>query len=360
MPIRFSVRFVLRSGLALFALAAVAAVPHQSSAQSTATIVVSNQNSGQWEHDLQADLIAEKFDTLDTTADHLRSEKTRLPGGQWQLRLFYSALDAPQQSEQDSVEHITHLEHWMTQRPNSITARVALATALTRWAWVARGHGYADTITPEGGRLFEERMKEAHVILEGSQKMPVLCPQWYSAMMAVGVAQNWEFDRLHKILDDGVKLEPGYYYLYMQYANYLLPKWHGADGEASKFAATSADALGGDAGDILYFQIATSLIKRGDGDFSVHEMDWPRLQHGYQALLSQYGSAHFPENQLAYMAWKFQDPAVARQQFALIGDAWNRSVWGDREEFDRARDWAQSPTPALLPGQGQLKPFAIH
>ena len=60
------------------------------------------------------------------------------------------------------------------------------------------------------------------------------------------------------------------------------------------------------------------------------------------------------------MAWKFQDAAVAHQQFTLIGDNWEAGVWGDRNYFDRARDWAQSPTPALLPGQGQSPPAVIH
>lgn len=353
MPTRFSLRLAFGSVAALLSFALSLAAPCGSSAQTSAGIAVSGQDLAQWERDLQADLIAEKFDGLDQTADQLRSEKTRLPGGQWQLRLFYTALDAPQQTEQDSEEHIAHLEHWMSQRPNSVTARVALATALTRWAWVARGNGLANTVTPEGWKLFGERMKEAQTVLEGSPKM---CPQWYSAMLAVGVAQGWDRGRMHKVLEDGVKFEPGYYYLYTEYANYLLPKWYGHAGDASNFARTSADAVGGDAGDILYFQIGTNLIRRGNGEFPVHEMDWQRLQRGYQALLSQYGPAGHTENQLAFMAWKFQDAAVARQQFALIGNSWNRNVWRDRNAFDRARDWAQSPTAALLPGQGQIQP----
>jgi hypothetical protein len=350
MPIRFSVRFAYTFSVVLLTFGVVVTSPRSLSAQGTA----------QWERDLQGDLIAEKFDGLDATADQLRSGKTRLPGGQWQLRVFYSALDAPQQSEQDSAEHIAHLEHWMSQRPNSITARVALATALTRWAWVARGHGYANTVTPEGWRLFRERIDQAQIVLEGSQKMQIMCPQWYSAMLTVGTAQGWDLERMHQVLEEGVKFEPGYYYLSQQYANYLLPKWHGRSGDASSFARTSADAIGGDAGDILYFQVATELIKRGDDEFPAHEMDWQRIQRGYQALFSQYGSAHFPQNQLAYMAWKFQDANVARQQFEVIGSSWNRNVWGNRDYFDRARDWAQSPTASLLPGQGQLQPAAIH
>lgn len=355
MLIRFPVRLASLAA-ALLALALAWSFPHTSSAQAAAPA----QNLVQWERDLQADLIAEKFDSMDQTADRLRTEKTRVPGGQWQLRLFYIALDAPQQTEQDSVEHIAHLEHWMSQNPKSITARVALATALVRWAWVARGHGYSNTVTPEGWRLFKERIDNALTILDGSQNMSVKCPQWYSAMLAVGIAQAWDRNHMREVLDEGIKLEPDYYYLYLQYANYLLPKWYGHAGDASNFARTSADELGAGAGDILYFLIGADLIRRGNNDFPVHEMDWQRLQSGYQALISQYGPARFPENQFAYMAWKFEDPAVAHQQFALIGNTWNRDVWGDRNYFDRARDWAQSPTTALLPGQGQTQPPVIH
>jgi hypothetical protein len=346
------VRSLARLAVVLSLLAPGFAASGAGFAQSGATgPEVPAQNLGRWESSLQADLVAEKFEGLDSTADHLRSEKTRLPGGYWQLRVFYSALDLPDKTEQDSSEHIAHLEHWMSQRPTSITARVALATALTRWAWVARGHGLANTVTPDGWRLFDERIKEAQVILAGSAKMPTMCPQWYSAMLGVGTAQGWDAARMHQILEEGIKFEPGYYYLYLQYANYLLPKWHGHPGDASSFASTSADAVGGDGGDILYFQIATELIKRGDGDFPIHEMDWQRIQRGYQALKSEYGAARRTENELAFMAWKYQDAAVARRQFALIEGNWASTVWGDRNYFDRARDWSQAPTPGPLPGQ---------
>jgi hypothetical protein len=349
MPIRFAVRLSCMPAIVFLALAIAWLAPQASFAQT----VVREHSLSQWEHELQADLIGEKFDDLDRTADQLRTEKSRFPGGEWQLYHFYTALDAPQQTEKDSAEHIAHLQHWMSQRPNSITAPVALATALTRWAWVARGHGYANTVTPEGWRLFGERMNEALEVLQGSEKMSVMCPQWYSAMLAVGTAQGWNRDRMHNVLDDGISLEPGYYYLYRQYANYLLPKWHGRPGDASSFALASADAVGGDAGDILYFEIGTELIKRGNDEFPAHEMDWERLQRGYQALVSQSGRDGYRANQLAYMSWKFQDSTVARKQFELIGDAWNRIVWANRNYFDRARDWAQSPTTGLLPGQGQ-------
>ncbi|HVT96480.1 MAG TPA: DUF4034 domain-containing protein, partial [Acidobacteriaceae bacterium] len=163
-------RLAVRTGfVAVLLTFCLVATPGSSWAQTSPVSTISADDLRQWERDLQADLTAEKFDTLDEIAGRLRRDKTRLAGGTWQLRVFYAALDVPGKTEQDSAEHIAHLEHWMAQRPNSITARVALAAALVRWAWVGRGHDYADAVTPEGWRLYEERMKEAQTILEGSQ-----------------------------------------------------------------------------------------------------------------------------------------------------------------------------------------------
>ena len=300
--------------------------------------------AGGWANTIESDLIAEKFDELDRMADGYRLYKTRVPGGAWRLRQFYTVLDAPQLTDKDSVEHITHLQHWMTARPNSITARVALATSLHRWAWVARGNGLANTVTPEGWRLFKERAQEALVVLQGSQDMQPMCPQWYSEMMTVGLALNWDGNREKEIFDRGVQFEPGYFYLDEQYANYLLPKWDGKPGEAVAFAKDAADRLGGDGGDELYFEIAPVLIKRGNGSFPVKEMDWARIQRGAQVVVTKYGSINRIPNELAFMAYKFNDAAVARQQFALIGDRWAIGVWRDRQFFDRIRDWAQGQT----------------
>jgi Domain of unknown function (DUF4034) len=296
---------------------------------------------GRWMRSIESDLIAEKFDDLERMANDYRASKSRVPGGEWRLRLFYTALDAPQQTDKDTLDHLAHLERWMKAHPESITPRIALATSLHRWAWVARGNGLANTVTPEGWRLFDERIKEAQVVLEGSANIHTMCPLWYSEMMTVGLAQSWDAKRVKENFERGIQYEPGYYYLYLQYANYLLPKWDGNPGDAAKFAKSSADRLGGEAGDLLYFQIATVLIKRGDGDFPIKEMDWSRIQRGYQALTTQFGVDRRTKNQLAFMAYKYRDVTVSRQQFALIGDDWARGVWRDRKFFDRARDWSQ-------------------
>jgi len=72
------------------------------------------------------------------------------------------------------------------------------------------------------------------------------------------------------------------------------------------------------------------------------DSNWDRIQHGYQALSIQYGTSKRTMNQLAFMAYKFKDAPIARQQFASIGDKWSPGVWKDRQVFDRARDWSMA------------------
>ena len=296
----------------------------------------------QWSRLIETDLIEEKFDDLDRMAAQFRSEKTRSPNGEWKLSGFYSALDKPMLTDKDTLDHLAHLKHWIAQKPESITARIALATSLHRWAWVARGNGQSETVTPEGWRLFGERIQESLKVLKAAANLHEQCPQWYSEMMIVGLAQGWDEAKVKEVFEQGIQFEPEYFRLYKQMANYLLPKWYGKPGEASAFAKTAADNVGGEQGDAIYFQIATAVIGKDGKEVSAHEMDWPRIQRGYQAWTAQYGTTRWLKNEIAYFAYEFRDAAIARQHFEQIGDHWSREVWRDKERFDRARDWAQS------------------
>jgi hypothetical protein len=297
---------------------------------------------GQLVRDVRTDLVKEQFDTLDRTAEGFRRSKARWAGGGWKLRTLYEALDAPHQTDPDMVAHLEHLRHWMTARPESMTARVALATSLTRWAWIARGNGTADKVTADGWQLFGQRIQEAETVLAGSQNMKTMDPQWYSEEMVVGLAQGWDEKRVREVFERGVQFEPEYQYFYKARAGYLLPKWYGKPNDATDFAKAAADHVGGEMGDYLYWEIATVIIKRGNGNLDpfVAQMDWARIQRGYQTLQSQFQLNRRERNELAFMAYKFKDKGVAEQQFASIGQEWSRGVWRERNFFEKARDWA--------------------
>src|SRR5271155_87211 len=87
--------------------------------------------------------------------------------------------------------------------------------------------------------------------------------------------------------------------------------------QSAEFAKQEADQAGGDAGDQIYYHIATELVALGDDEFAPQELDWQRIQRGYASISTHYGPSERLKNDLAYMAWKYQDVSVAASQFAL-------------------------------------------
>ena len=93
-------------------------------------------------------------------------------------------------------------------------------------------------------------------------------------------SEQWEQDRLQALFRKAVAFEPEYYYYYRMLADSLLPKWGGEEGEAARFAAAVADGIGGKKGDLIYFEIATTLVCACG---KVHEqgingLSWPRIK----------------------------------------------------------------------------------
>ena len=283
------------------------------------------------------------YDAIDRLATKYRSEKTRLPGGGWELAYLYEGLAAPDRAHPE--DHIAELNAWIAARPQSITPRVALAGVYLKYAWVARGAGYADSVTPEGWKLFDERAAKAKQVLDDAANITPMCPEWYEKMQTVALAQNWDKDRAEALFQKAIQFEPDYLYFYKSHANYLLPKWDGDEGDAAAFAKRSADAIGGAKGDYIYFQIGMVVADAKSGA-NGGGLDWARIQRGYRAQRELFGrNMNGDVNHLAFFAWRFQDRAVARQALAQIGDKWSKNVWKTRKRFEQVRTWAMQSDP---------------
>src|SRR5207245_8973441 len=115
------------------------------------------------------------------------------------------------------------------------------------------------------GRLFRQRERQwleavwrAHLKSKAilDQAAPAKCPDWYVAMQKVARGQSWDLPQHYVLLQQAIAFEPGYQYYYRIHTDYLQPKWSGEEGDPARFAEESANRVKGDAGDILYFQIA--------------------------------------------------------------------------------------------------------
>ncbi len=293
-------------------------------------------------------LAEDRFDDLDCLADSLRQNKITFPSGVWKLRALYWGVSEPQghATPEDWADFLDRLNRWVSSKPNSITARVALAKAYAAYAWVARGQDSADSVTANGWKQFAERTTKAKQILDDASQLVTKCPEWYFAMQQVAMAQQWDKAQAVNILQQAIAFEPTYYAYYRRHADYLQPMWFGEEGEAAKFAAQSADQVGGEQGDILYFQMASNIC-HCDEEPLVEQMSWPRIQKGFAVLEKQNGPSISNLNVLAYMAMKVGDPAVAEDAFKRIGDRRDEEVFQGQSYFDESKTWATQVAPTF-------------
>jgi hypothetical protein len=281
--------------------------------------------------------IADLFDhgnyaQIDSITDKIRVEKTRLVGGGWLITRVYQALEAKEGTTPE--QHMAQLSAWIGERPQSITPRVALARAYIRAAWAARGGG------PGGRQLFSERIAEAKNVLDSSANLSPMCPDWFFQMQTVALAQGWDKGRTTELFQRATRFEPDYLYYYQSYARYLLPKWDGKNGDDVAFAKTIADTIGGSKGDFIYYQIGIVVLGVCNCTVRENPLDWPRLQRGYRSQHEMFANTNYDTNQLALLAWRFNDRDAAREAFDQIGSRWVDRVWKSHARFTQVRRWA--------------------
>ncbi len=307
-------------------------------------------------------LTSKNFSELDKMAAGFRTSKAQTANGSWHLGIFYSEMaqcNAPV-AEADRKARIELLGEWVRARPDSITARVALADIYISYAWDARGDDYADTVTDAGWRLFKLRLQQAQDILTQARKLQAKCPAWWNRMQVVARGLEWDSVAYDRLFREAVAFEPDYSRFYKEKAEFLLPRWYGREGDWQKFAAEAANKLDGEAGDILYARIGWYMHERRiyKGFIRDSGYSWDRMRKGLEAICKRYPRSLTPVSELAYLAYQIADRRSAQALYERLGKNVDTGIWGDdRPRFLRARAWAfgaENPMSASV--QGELAP----
>jgi hypothetical protein len=237
-------------------------------------------------------------------------------------------------SESEWRAHLARLSEWKDLMPNSITARIALAKAWVSYGWEARGSETIDKISEDSLQLFQSRVNKGLAELLEAKKLGNRCPQWYEAMLDVGLAQGWSRGKYDQIFEEGFHLEPTYYHLLRQKIIFLLPQWNGHDGDLGSFISISSYRIGGDEGDIMYFELISTVQHVSiPFQFQRPPTNWERIRKGYAAMKRIYGVDAYRRNLFMFYAVSTQDWQAADDVLKEIGDDWDRDVWGSKENF---------------------------
>jgi len=297
-----------------------------------------------------------KFDQLEALTSKHRVRNVKL--GECDvmtLETFYDYFDFNSSTPDAYWESIaSQLEEWAKAHPESPTPLVALGSLYINFGWKARGGGYVDTVTDQGWKLLEERVRKAKGCLEQAAALKIQDPCTYRKLITVALGlSDLPRDYMEQAYKRGVALEPNYISTYYAKANYLLPRWYGAPGEWEAWLKQAADDRGGREGDIIYAWVASNVARLEYEDFFHNTAaDYPRMKRGFEAALGLDGQGNFDVNlnYLGFFACIAGDRDTAVNCFKRMNGHWMQSIWVSRTYFNRCLAWATDPITNANPG----------
>jgi hypothetical protein len=272
------------------------------------------------------------FNEIEQELERLRAERKERPAAADDLSATYATLATPKFSNSaDYPEHCVVLAKWRDQHPDSPTPLLALAKAHINWAWEARGVGFADTVTDEGWQHFHTRIAEAKRLVDAALELGVKDGEAYALLILIAKAEGRPQEQARAWLKEGQKLDPTYYMMYIQMADYLLPKWHGENGEVERFAAEVVEQLPGDDGLDVYGHIAWSINAAdctGSNTLFFGEYDPKVLVQAAEVLAKRHPETKKLTHFAALCTVAAQDHAAARRIRPLVEDYYeDAAIW---------------------------------
>ncbi|MGD1088259.1 MAG: hypothetical protein ABR955_05985 [Verrucomicrobiota bacterium] len=285
-----------------------------------------------------ADLFATKdFSKLEELASKYRSSKECSAIGVWKLEWVYMGI-IPNVTNSDDVWNNTlaTLHEWIQTKPDSITARIALANTLLYYGWKARGTGYANTVTDKGWSLLGGRMNAAVQVLRDAQNLQEKCPYGFQVLLNAAFGLGVDKATYETLFEKAVASEADFAGYYFAEAYYLTPRWYGAPGEMAAFLKKSADQIGGEDGDMLYARIAWYVDLLTRDVFDDPTLSWPRVDRGFEVMEKRFPNSLYVQNGHAYMAVMGSDKMNApRRLVGLLQGQIDPVEWTSKENFLR-------------------------
>ncbi|MFI5370929.1 MAG: hypothetical protein ACHQ52_05160 [Candidatus Eisenbacteria bacterium] len=285
------------------------------------------------------------YDTLDALADSLRANPETFPDGSPVLGALYEqgfgTVDQPDDPAQWE-RHLDRLREWMDTRPQSNTARVALAEALIGRGWAARGGGWASSVSESQERRFETDLGDAMLLLSQCSPEARSDPQWYRAMMRALHGLGEEQDSAYRAtFYEAIARFPDDPRFYVGMAGHLLPRWYGVPGQWEKFTGETVTVLPESLGVEIYARIVTDESRYTDTLFrDSPTLSWELTARGLDAWERHHPLSRHPRSARALLAWQAGRREDARRAFAAVGDTVDLDVWHSVGRYRTARHWA--------------------
>lgn len=232
---------------------------------------------------------------------------------------------------------LAKIAEWRKERPDSYAADITEAILWRAWAWHARGEGYSSSVTPEGWKLFRERLEHAQHVLNQSKARAPKTPLWYQVSLSVGRDMEMDRDSYQALFREAVKKYPGYVPFYLSMTEYLSPKWGGTYEAVDRFALVTTGARGAGKDYAMYARIYWTLSDNEEMDvdlFKNSRASWARMQQGFEQLLTRYPKSSWNLNAYAAFACRANDASTYGVLRSRIGPNVIATAWPSNYSVD--------------------------
>ncbi|MDB5803614.1 MAG: cytoplasmic protein [Betaproteobacteria bacterium] len=280
-----------------------------------------------------------QFDELDQAANEARETSATTSDGQPLIKAMYegtAGCECPTAETPELWEQRRQwLRDWRNHTPGSVNAEVASIFFHIAYARGLLRSNYRRDQEESVMKLFALEISTAYAQLQRASKAARGDPQWYYAMLEIGLAQHWQADRFDAVFKEAVRKYPGYTPLYFAAASYHSKYWYGSDKEWREFLDQAVEISRALLGYSIYARLAWSMDmnERALLDENGPTPIWKKMKAGFERLTTD-----FPDdwnlNNYAKFSCRAHDAEAIFSLAARIGDHILPEVWkGELMDF---------------------------
>jgi hypothetical protein len=238
----------------------------------------------------------------------------------------------------------------LPQDPLILLARGECAIAM---AWNARGGGYADSVTPEAWKVFNERLSEAQRLLQDAWTTDPSEPRIAIQMLEVAVGLNFKRAEMEKWFQRAMALNPNSHDAVAGKLRYLQPQWHGSAEEMVRFGqeCVAAKEWGGRVPVLLYdahLKIASFLPAQEQQLYWLKPTVWKDVSNSFERLFITDPQSSGYRHDYAKQAFLAGQWGRFLEQLPLFVNGTNYEFFGGQERFNTmVAEARQKSSPAL-------------
>jgi hypothetical protein len=239
------------------------------------------------------------------------------------------------------AEYCLHAEKLIAQRwPNEPLAWYARGDLYVRYAWDGRSGQYADKVSQDQWKTFEERLPVAEKALEKAWELDPNDGRIPARMITVMMGMNKPRREMEKWFDRAMKADTNNYTACDRKRYYLEPKWHGSPEEMLAFGrqCVASTNWAGRVPLILvdtHDALARYLPKETRTNYWTSSPTiWRDIKNSFEKFFQLNPDAIGWRHNYARYAYWCEQWTDLKRQIALLGPL-NYSYFGGKAEYDK-------------------------